>query len=172
MDAEWEGKRNTKCLVELQPINCEKYKHRSSQSLHFKPLFSAHFFLPFRFLPGENMVPKQTVKVQEDHEERSLWSRGRSPRPAATSLLLSMLSVGHQYGCQGPACPLWRIHEQFWTLVLWTSAGHHAKDSDDVTDGTDARPLGSVVDIIPACWTGKYMATCALHCLQFEPLWR
>lgn len=80
------------------------------------------------------MVPKQAIQVQEDHEERALWTRGRPPRPPAAILLFSVLPVGHQHGRQRRAGALWRIHEQFCSLVPRTPAGLHAEDSDDVTD--------------------------------------
>lgn len=79
------------------------------------------------------MVPKQALQIQEDYEEWALWTRRRASGPAAV-LLVSLLPVGHQYGCQGGAGALWCIHEQFCTLVPRTPAGLHAKESDDVID--------------------------------------
>lgn len=80
------------------------------------------------------MVPKQTIQIQEDHEERALWTRGGPPRAPTAVLIFSVLPVGHQHGRQGRAGALWRIHEQFCSLVPWTPAGLHAEDSDDVKD--------------------------------------
>lgn len=80
------------------------------------------------------MVPKQTIQIQEDHEERTLWTWGRPSSPPTAVLLLSLLPVGHQHGCQSRTSAFWGIYEQFWTLVPRTPAGLHAKDSDDVTD--------------------------------------
>jgi len=79
------------------------------------------------------MVPEQTVQIQEDHEEWAVWTRGRPPGPPACVLLLPLLTVGHQHGRQRRASALWRIYEQFRSLVPGTPAGLHAEDSDDVT---------------------------------------
>lgn len=95
------------------------------------------------------MVPKQALKIQEDHEEWPVWTRRRTPGPAAV-LLVSLLPVGHQYGCQGGAGALWCVHEQFRPLVPGTPAGLHAEDSDDVmdrlTDGTSGTSDELTVD--------------------------
>lgn len=93
------------------------------------------------------MVPKQTVQIQEDHEERALWTRGRPPRPPAAVLLLSLLPVGHQHGRQRRAGALWGIHEQFCSLVPGTPAGLHAENSDDVTSQEDATLPGQMMDL-------------------------
>lgn len=90
------------------------------------PLFSR------RLPPGKDMVPKQALQIQEDYEEWALWTRRRASGSA--SVLVSLLPVGHQYGCQGGAHALWCVHEQLCTLVPRTPAGLHAEDSDDVTD--------------------------------------
>lgn len=80
------------------------------------------------------MVPEQAFQIQKDHEEWALWTRRGALGPTASILLLAMLTLGHQHGCQRGTGALWWIHEQFCSLVPWTPAGLHAKDSDDVTD--------------------------------------
>lgn len=82
---------------------------------------------------GEDMVPKQALQIQEDHEEWAVWTRRRASGPTAV-FLVALLPVGHQYGCQGGAGALWCVHEQFCPLVPRTPAGFHAEDSDDVID--------------------------------------
>lgn len=101
------------------------------------------------------MVPKQALQIQEDHEERAVWTRGRASGPATVLFLIALLPVGHQYGCQGGAGALWCVHEQFRPLVPRTPAGLHAEDSDDVTDrwtdgtsGTSDEPTVDVADSI------------------------
>lgn len=113
----------------------------------------------FSCFSGENMVPKQTIQVQEDHEERTLSARrGRPPGPPAAVLLLPLLPVGRRHGCQGRPSALGRVHEQLRTLVPRTPAGPHAKDSNDVTHKRD------VVRIRSTIWS------CRERCL--ERLWR
>ena len=109
-------------------------KYMTEKCSYVDHLIISHHLFPFPCLSGENMVPKQTIQIQEDNEERTLRAWGRPPSPPAAVLLLSLLPVGHQHGRQRRTSALWRIYEQFWTLVPRTPAGLHAKDSDDVTD--------------------------------------
>lgn len=79
------------------------------------------------------MVPKQAVQIQEDYEERALWTRRGAPCPSSVLFFLALLPVGHQHGRQRGTGALWSVHEQFCSLVPGAPAGLHAKDSDDVT---------------------------------------
>lgn len=79
------------------------------------------------------MVPKQAVQIQEDYEERALWTRRGAPCTSSVLFFLALLPVGHQHGRQRGTGALWSVHEQFCSLVPGAPAGLHAKDSDDVT---------------------------------------
>lgn len=79
------------------------------------------------------MVPKQTIQVQEDHEERALRIGWRAQVGPAPDFRFSVHSLGHEHDPQRPTGALRRIHEQFCPLVSGTSAGCHAQDSTDVT---------------------------------------
>lgn len=91
----------------------------------------------FRLFQGQDMVSKQTLQVQEDHEARLERTGRRSPQFDFVHLALlagTASNVGRVHGEQRGTHARKRLHEQFRTLVPHPSSGLNAETSDDVTD--------------------------------------